>query len=82
MIRQVNIKVVNVLERVSIFMSKLILFPLVPIIIFSFATDLFGITTIKADNPNFQYTGRINFSVLDQPVIYWPGTYIKANFEG
>lgn len=47
-----------------------------------FITKSFGITTITADNPNFQYTGRIDFSKPTEPVIYWPGSYIKANFEG
>ncbi len=45
-------------------------------------SDLFGMVTIKPDHPNFQYTGRIDFAVPDKPVLYWPGTYIKANFEG
>ncbi len=45
-------------------------------------SELFGVTKIKADDPNFQYTGRIDFSTPDQPVLFWPGTYIKANFEG
>ncbi len=55
---------------------------LVPIFVFCFISELFGITTIKADNPNFQYTGRIDFAVPDKPTLFWPGTYIKANFEG
>ncbi len=44
--------------------------------------NLFGTVIIKPDHPNFQYTGRIDFSIPDKPVIYWPGTYIRANFEG
>lgn len=55
---------------------------LIPILILLFIPELFALIIIKADNPNFQYTGRIDFSVPDQPVMYWPGTYIKANFEG
>ena len=55
---------------------------LMPILILLFIPELFALVIIKSDNPNFQYTGRIDFSVPDQPVMYWPGTYIKANFEG
>jgi lysophospholipase L1-like esterase len=44
-------------------------------------TDVTG-TTITADNPNFYYVGRINYSIMESPVMYWPGTYIKAKFEG
>ena len=58
------------------------LLSLTPILIFLFFSEVFGITTITADNPNFQYTGRIDFSAIDKPIIYWPGSYIKANFEG
>ncbi|MCX6151235.1 MAG: T9SS type A sorting domain-containing protein [Ignavibacteriales bacterium] len=54
---------------------------IIPIFIFILISKLNG-TTITADNPNFQFNGRINFAVPDKPVIYWPGTYIKANFEG
>jgi len=59
-------------------LKSLILFP---IFLFLTITELKG-ATITADNPNFFYTGRINYSVPESPVIYWPGTYIKANFEG
>ncbi|NQT25317.1 T9SS type A sorting domain-containing protein [candidate division KSB1 bacterium] len=38
--------------------------------------------TMPPDHPNFQYTGRIDFSSPDAPMLYWPGTSIKANFEG
>jgi hypothetical protein len=55
---------------------------LVQLFVFSLSSDSFGIVTIKPDHPDFQYTGRIDFSVSDKPVMYWPGTYIKANFEG
>ena len=54
----------------------------VSIFVFCSFPELFGIVTIKADNPNFQYTGRIDFSIQDKPTIFWPGTYIRANFEG
>jgi len=55
---------------------------LAQLFIFYLSSDLFGIVTIKPDHPNFQYTGRIDYSVPDKPVLYWPGTYIEANFEG
>jgi len=47
-----------------------------------FASEALAIQTIKADHPNFQYTGRIDFSIPSQPTLFWPGTYIRANFEG
>ncbi len=37
---------------------------------------------VEADNPNFLYTGRIDFSNPKAPVMYWPGAYIQAHFEG
>ena len=64
------------------FRKKLNATYIVAIFVFCSISELFGVTTIKADNPNFQYTGRIDYSVPDKPVIYWPGTYIRANFEG
>jgi len=41
-----------------------------------------GMVTFKPDHPYFQYTGRIDQSIPDKPVLYWPGTCIKTNFEG
>jgi hypothetical protein len=55
---------------------------LIQLIFFIYSADLCGMVTIKPDHPNFQYTGRIDYSVPDKPVLYWPGTYIKAKFEG
>lgn len=52
------------------------------LLFYSSAFHVFANVTIKADNPNFQYTGRIDFTSQDKPIIYWPGSYIKANFEG
>jgi len=46
-----------------------------------FAQSLFA-GTIPADNENFQYTGRVDFSDKKAPVITWPGTCIKAKFTG
>ena len=37
---------------------------------------------ILPDNSKIQYTGRIDNSDPKAPVLYWPGTYIKANFNG
>lgn len=45
-------------------------------------SNTYSLVTITADNPNFQYTGRIDFTDLTQPKIFWAGTYIKIKFEG
>jgi len=39
-------------------------------------------TSIKADDPKLQYTGRIDFSQPAAPVISWPETGIAGNFSG
>ncbi|HMU42502.1 MAG TPA: T9SS type A sorting domain-containing protein [Ignavibacteriaceae bacterium] len=54
----------------------LLLFVVIPF------SQLLAVNTITADNSNFQYTGRIDFSDPGQPVFFWPGTYVKAKFEG
>jgi len=36
----------------------------------------------EADNPAFQYTGRIDFSNPKKPRFWQPGVYITANFTG
>ena len=36
----------------------------------------------RADNPYFQYTGRIDFSDPAQPKFWSSGVYIKAKFKG
>jgi lysophospholipase L1-like esterase len=36
----------------------------------------------NAENPNIQYTGRIDFSDTKAPTFWFPGISIKANFEG
>jgi len=61
---------------------KLSTIRIVFIVVFCLISEAFGIKTITADNPNFQYTGRIDFSIPGQPTIFWPGTFIRANFEG
>ena len=45
--------------------------------IFSSDVQLF-----EADNPYFQYTGRIDFSDKKAPRFWSPGVYIKARFKG
>lgn len=37
---------------------------------------------IPADDNNYLYSGRIDFTQADSPFISWPGTSIKANFSG
>lgn len=39
-------------------------------------------TYIPADNDQYLYTGRIDFSDAKAPLLSWPGTSIKANFTG
>lgn len=39
-------------------------------------------TEIAADNPQLQYTGRIDFSDTKAPFLSWPGTTVEANFTG
>jgi hypothetical protein len=39
-------------------------------------------TLFKADNPNFQYVGRIDFANVLTPRMWAPGAYINARFEG
>jgi hypothetical protein len=57
------------------------LFILASLIIFTLFCSP-GQNLILPDNPKIQYTGRINFVDPKAPVLYWPGTYIKANFNG
>ena len=39
-------------------------------------------TLFEADNPMFQYVGRIDFSDTKKPKFWSPGVYIKALFKG
>ena len=39
-------------------------------------------TLFEADNPMFQYVGRIDFSDIKKPKFWSPGVYIKAFFKG
>jgi lysophospholipase L1-like esterase len=40
------------------------------------------LTLFTADNPNIQYTGRIDFADPKKPRFWAPGVYITATFEG
>lgn len=37
---------------------------------------------VAADHPHLQYTGRIDLSDPQAPVLSWPGTSVTANFTG
>ena len=52
------------------------------LILFISSQLLSAATIIRADDPNIDYTGRIDFSDPQSPVLYWPGTNITAGFEG
>lgn len=39
-------------------------------------------STIGPNDPNFLYTGRINFDDPNVPVLDWPGVSVAANFQG
>lgn len=42
----------------------------------------YALQTISADNEYFLYTGRIEFSEPQKPLLSWPGTSIKTNITG
>lgn len=48
----------------------------------SFCSAATASTFITADHNHFLYTGRIDFSNAKSPSLSWPGTSIKANFNG
>ncbi len=55
---------------------------LVSLLLLSFH-NLFAVDTyIKADDPNIQYTGRIDFTNPQKPAYSFPGISIKAKFNG
>ena len=37
---------------------------------------------ITPEHKHYQYTGRIDFTQADAPLLSWPGSSIKANFSG
>lgn len=51
-------------------------------LVLTFSLSANGVETIAANDPNIQYTGRIDFADPLSPIMYWPGSYIIANFEG
>jgi hypothetical protein len=46
------------------------------------SADVYSATTITADDPNLQYTGRIDFSNPLSPILSWSGSSVIANFQG
>lgn len=55
---------------------------LLSIFFIAFAAVAEPVQLIPADNPNYLYTGRIDFADKKAPLISWTGTSIKANFTG
>jgi len=51
-------------------------------LVLTFSLSAYGVVTIPANDPNIQYTGRIDFTNPLAPVMTWPGNYIEVNFEG
>ena len=41
-----------------------------------------SLRVFEADNPLFQYVGRIDFRDVKKPRFWSPGVYIKAKFKG
>ncbi len=46
------------------------------------SVDAYAAVTITANDPNIQYTGRIDFSNPLAPVLSWSGSSVIANFQG
>jgi hypothetical protein len=56
---------------------------LIPILfVVLICADVRASVTITADNPNIQYTGRIDFSNALAPILSWSGSSVIANFQG
>lgn len=51
-------------------------------VVISLCADVFATVIIDADDPNIQYTGRINHADPKAPIMWWPGSDVIANFEG
>jgi len=47
-----------------------------------FRAEAQEVKLIEGDDPNIQYTGRIDFSDPKKPRFWSPGVYIKAKFKG
>ena len=65
-------------ERLVLFVKKLISILFVVLV----SVDVYAAVTITADNPNIQYTGRIDFSNPLSPFLSWSGSSVIANFQG
>ena len=50
--------------------------------LFASTTLPVGGTVIRPSDPNIQYVGRISFANPDRPAFNFPGTEIRATFEG
>ena len=48
-------------------------------LILTFSLWAYGVETIPANDPNIQYTGRIDFTDPLAPVMWWPGSDVIAN---
>lgn len=46
------------------------------------ASSAAEVNLIAGDNPDFQFTGRINYAMPGTPEMSWPGTMIRARFTG
>jgi len=46
------------------------------------SVNVYAAVTITANDPNIQYTGRIDFSNPLAPVLSWSGSSVIANFQG
>jgi hypothetical protein len=46
------------------------------------SVNAYAAATITADNPNIQYTGRIDFANPLSPILSWSGSSVIANFQG
>jgi hypothetical protein len=69
-------------------MKNIISYSVIFSFVLVFTTSILGscsqpeVKFFSADSPNFQYTGRIDFSNPELPRFWAPGVYIKARFEG
>lgn len=55
---------------------------LLTVLVIAFSGIANAATVITPDNPNIQYTGRIDFSDPMTPILGWPGGHITVNFQG
>lgn len=62
-----------------LYLTGLVILLLMPLVQ---AKNRKGMQLFTADNPNIQYTGRIDFSNPKLPRFWSPGVYIQAKFKG